>query len=369
MLQQLTLSHFRHIADKRYTDLGAINLLLGPNGAGKTNVLEAISLLSPGKGMRGATPALWRQSTAALSDGWAINGVIQDSLDGLSIATGSPPNDPTSIKRVVSINRTVQSSQQSLTDILAVIWLTPQMDGLFLADIGERRRFFDRLIYALYPDHAKYLAIYENGLRQRNRLLKQQQRDVFWYRALHHTMSGPAVAIAAARNDVIAQLNGWMEATDLNMPLPLLSVDGLAENALQTARATDVEALLRDTWDRQLSDDLQHGSTQHGPHRSDFSAMYRAKNIDAKFCSTGEQKSLLLSVILSHAAWVKDHDRSRPLIILLDDIAAHFDELRRNYLYDYMPQLPAQIWLTGTDRNDFEGLLASAQSDVQVLEL
>ena len=365
MLQQLTLTHFRHVASERFGSadmpLAPINLLLGQNGAGKTNILEAISLLSPGKGLRGATPSLWRQHNDPVNAGWAINGLLQDDFNGLSVATGSPPNDPASIKRIVMIDHEPQSSQQSLADVLAVVWLTPQMDGLFLLDTQERRRFFDRLIYALYPEHAKYLAIYENGLRQRNKLLKQQQRDVFWYRALHQTMSGPAVAIAAARNDVIAQLNAWMEQTDLHMPLPLLQVDGLAETLLQTMSAAQVEQHLRNTWERDLAADLQHGSTQHGPHRSDFSGLYRNKNIDAKLCSTGEQKALLLSVILSHAAWVKQHNPARPLVLLLDDIAAHFDEQRRGFLYDYLPTLPAQIWLTGTDRNDFEGLANSAR--------
>ena len=363
MLQQLTLSHFRHVTGQRLSELAPINLLLGPNGAGKTNLLEAISLLSPGKGLRGASPSVWRQYNALLSDGWAVNGLLQDEYDGVSVATGSPPNDPASLKRVVMIDHET-ASQQALAETLAVVWLTPQMDGLFLADIGDRRRFFDRLIYALYPEHAKYLAIYENALQQRNRLLKQQQRDLFWYRALHQTMSGPAVAIAAARNDVIAQLNEWVSATDLQMPLPVLSVDGLAEHLLHDTRAAQVEQILRDTWEQDIQTDLQHSSTQHGPHRSDFSALHRDKNIDAKLCSTGEQKALLLSVILSHAAWVKQHNPSRPLILLLDDIAAHFDEQRRGFLYDYLPTLPAQMWLTGTDRNDFEGLINNINTKI-----
>lgn len=363
MLQQLTLTHFRHMTSQRYSDLGSVNLLLGQNGAGKTNILEAISLLSPGKGLRGATPAQWRQHNAPANAPWAINGLLMDDYDGVSIATGSPPADPLSSKRIVMINHEQQSSQQSLADDLAVVWLTPQMDGLFLSDTQERRRFFDRLIYALYPEHAKYLAIYENALRQRNKLLKQQQRDVFWYRALHQTMAAPAVAIAAARNDVIAQLNNWVEQTSLQMPLPLLAVNGFAEDLLHTTSAAQVEHTLRERWEQDLKDDLQHGSTQIGPHRSDFSGLYRAKNMPAQYCSTGEQKALLLSVILSHAHGVKQHDPERPLIILLDDIAAHFDETRRRYLYDYIPHLPAQIWLSGTDQNDFDGL-----QNVRILE-
>lgn len=356
MLQQLTLTHFRHMAAQRYGDLGAVNLLLGENGAGKTNILEAISLLSPGKGLRGATPAQWRQHDAPATAPWAVNALLMDAYDGQSVATGSPPSDPLSTKRIVMIDHQVQSSQQTLADVLAVVWLTPQMDGLFLSDTQERRRFFDRLIYALYPDHAKYLAIYENGLRQRNKLLKQQQRDLFWYRALHQTMAAPAAAIAAARNDMIAQLNHWVEQTNLQMPLPRLSVNGYAEDLLHTTSSAQVEQSLRDRWEQDLQSDLQHGSTQTGPHRSDFAALYITKNMPAQFCSTGEQKALLLSVILSHAHGVKQHNPQRPLIILLDDIAAHFDETRRQYLYDYIPHLPAQIWLSGTDCNDFDGL-------------
>jgi DNA replication and repair protein RecF len=361
MLQQITLTHFRHVASARWRDLGSVNILLGPNGAGKTNLLEAISLLSPGKGLRGSAPAQWRQQNPEfLSSAWAVNGLLRDDWDGLALATGSPPSNPISSKRIVSVNGEVQSTQQVLAEHLAIVWLTPQMDGLFLADSGERRRFFDRLIYALYPDHAKYLGRYDHGLRQRNKLLKDRQRDAYWYHALHQTMAGPAVAIAAARLDTLAQFNGWIERTDLKMPLPLLAVNGTVENLLLQHSASQVEQMLIEQWQTALPDDLQSGSTALGPHRSDFSALYRAKNIDAQFCSTGEQKSLLLSLILAHAHGVKHQDPHRPLVVLLDDIAAHFDEQRRGQLYDFLPATGAQIFLSGTDANDFDGMFNDA---------
>ncbi|HEY1095677.1 MAG TPA: DNA replication/repair protein RecF [Alphaproteobacteria bacterium] len=361
MLQQLTLTHFRHVDSARWSDLAPVNILLGQNGAGKTNIMEAISLLSPGKGLRGGNPEQWRRQQNGPNAVWAINGLLQDDIDAISLATGSPQSNPTSSKRIVSINQVPQSTQQILADYLAIVWLTPQMDGLFLADSSERRRFFDRLIYALYPDHAKYLGRYDHALRQRNKLLKDRQRDVFWYKALHQTMAGPAVAIAAARLDTLAQFNGWIDQTDLNMPLPLLSVKGPVEELLLQHSASQVEQMLIDLWQQALTDDLQSGSTSLGPHRSDFSALYRAKNIDASFCSTGEQKSLLLSLILAHAHGVRQQVPGRPLIVLLDDIAAHFDEERRGQLYDFLPATGAQIFLSGTDKNDFDGIIGNAK--------
>jgi DNA replication and repair protein RecF len=369
MLQQLTLTNFRHIENGRWSDLAPINILLGENGAGKTNILEAISLLSPGKGLRGASPQQWKRQQSPAPNPWAIHALINDGDDVMSVATGSPQGssqassqNQTSTKRVVSINQHIQSTQQALADYLAIVWLTPQMDGLFLADSGERRRFFDRLIYALYPDHAKYLGCYDHALRQRNRLLKERQRDAFWYRALHQTMAGPAVAIAAARLDTIAQFNHWIDHTDLAMPLPLLSVNGFVEDLLKHHSASQVEQMLIDHWQNALSDDLQSGSTSLGTHRSDFAALYRTKNIDAQFCSTGEQKSLLLSLILAHAYGVKQQNPQRPMIVLLDDIAAHFDEHRRAQLYDFLPHTGAQIFLSGTDQYDFEPLVAQAKT-------
>jgi DNA replication and repair protein RecF len=362
MLQQLTLTHFRHIDSGRWSDLAPINLLLGENGAGKTNIMEAISLLSPGKGLRGATPQQWKRQQSPSQDAWAIHALIDEDGDTLSLATGSPVSNTASTKRIVSINQQIQSTQQTLADYLGIVWLTPQMDGLFLADSGERRRFFDRLIYALYPDHAKYLGRYDHALRQRNKLLKDRQRDSYWYRALHQTMAGPAVAIAAARLDTLSQFNHWIDHTDLAMPLPFLSVSGFVEDLLQQHSASHVEQMLIAQWEHSLADDLQNGSTALGTHRSDFSALYRAKNIDAQFCSTGEQKSLLLSLILAHAHGVKQQNPQRPMIVLLDDIAAHFDINRRAQLYEFLPHTGAQIFLSGTDQHDFEPLLARAKT-------
>ena len=274
MLQQITLTHFRHAASARWSDLAPVNIALGPNGAGKTNWLEAISLLSPGKGLRHAGPQQWRQQGLGPNEPWAISALLGTADgDDIHIATGSPPGNPNSTKRVIITQHDPQASQQVLTDYLAVVWLTPQMDGLFIADTAERRRFFDRLIYALYPDHAKALARYDHALRQRNKLLKERQRDAFWYRALHQTMAGPAVAIAAARLDTLQQFNGWLDQTTLSMPLPLLRVNGTVETLLESFSASQVETMLIDMWQTQLPDDLTAGATQTGPHRSDFSAL------------------------------------------------------------------------------------------------
>lgn len=365
MITQVTLSHFRHMTGQRYDALGRINLLLGPNGAGKTNILEAISLLSPGKGLRHAAPTQWRQHGAPANAPWAVHAHIDIGYDDVTVATGSPPQDAQAAKRIVAIDGVVQSSQQNLADMLAVVWLTPQMDGLFLADTSERRRFFDRLIYALHPDHAKYLARYDHGLRQRNKLLKDRQRDAFWYHALHQIMAPAAVAIAAARLDMMAQINRWIDETSLRLPLPLLAVDGFAEDLLKTRSAAQAEQMLLETWQKSLSDDLSHGATQIGPHRSDFSGFYRAKNIPAQLCSTGEQKALLLGLVLAHAHGVKQQKPDRPLIVLLDDIAAHFDVDRRQDLYDFLPQTGAQIFISGTDADDFTGLIDT--SGLQIL--
>ena len=329
-------------------------VLTGANGIGKTNILEAISLLSPGRGLRGAKPLEWRRIAG---QGWGVSIRLED---GTTLNTTSPADKPESQRRIVRHEGAALDSQALLADYAAIVWLTPQMDGLFLDEAAERRKFIDRLVYAVNPYHALHLQRYEHALRQRNRLLKDKATKSL-IQSLHPILVAEGIAIAAGRLEVTQQLNDALAKMATPFPLPVLYWQGQIEKWLDEGSALSAEQNYAAALENNVDEDRMIGQTRLGVHRSDVLTMHAQKNMPAFQCSTGEQKALLLSLVLAHAQWLKTIRSDRPLILLLDDITAHFDQNRRADIFDWIAQLPAQTWLTGTHEEDFAPMLGTSQ--------
>lgn len=331
-------------------------VLHGQNGAGKTNVLEALSLLAPGRGLRGANASLWRQQNTPSHAAWGVVGKLADDL---TLATGVAPDDATGRKRHVQANGTPCKSANELNDHMGLTWLTPQMDGLFLAESGDRRKFFDRLIYAHQPSFAKHLARYDHALRERNRLLKTPNTQL-WRQALTPTLVQEGVAIAAARLDFVQRLQLAAQQLQLPFATPTITIDGALENMLLTQPASMVEDWFATALNAPNSPDVLAGSTQLGTHRSDFVVSQASNGQLGALCSTGEQKSLLIAIMLAHTQLLQKS--IRPHVVLLDDIVAHLDEHRRQNLLAWLAEHnPGQVWLSGTEPELFDVLQGRAQ--------
>ena len=360
MITRLTLQHFRNYTSWRLNVTQALVVLHGPNGAGKTNVLEALSLLAPGRGLRQANAKLWLQQNTPPTAAWGVVGKLADDL---TLATGALPEDITGRKRHVQINGAACKSANDLNDHMGLTWLTPQMDGLFLADAADRRRFFDRLLYAHQPSFAKHLARYDHALRQRNRLLKMPntaQNTKLWRQALTPTLVQEGVAIAAARLDFVQRLQIVANQLYLPFAIPHITIDGTLETLLQTNPASSVEDWFATQLNAPNSPDMAAGSTQIGPHRSDFVVAQASNNQLGALCSTGEQKSLLIAIVLAHTQLLQKS--VRPHVLLLDDVVAHLDEHRRQNLLSWLADNnPGQVWLSGTEANLFDVLAHKAQ--------
>lgn len=334
-------------------------ILCGPNGAGKTNVLEAVSLLTPGRGLRGASNEdIQKRDDPAL---WAISAQIDHGGAQIQIGTGAEPN---ATKRTVRINGMVAKSQMALSDYLSCIWLTPQMDRLFLDTAGGRRRFFDKLVFAFDPAHAGRVTRYENAMAQRSKLLREGKGDDSWLKSLESQMAETGVAIAAARLDFVARLQQACNlAHDLEatwFPKAKLSLSGTVEELLSKMPAVEVEEMFAYQLRQSRSRDAETGGAATGPHKGDLVVYYAAKSMPADQCSTGEQKALLIGIILAHARLMKV-ERGAPPILLLDEVAAHLDEKRRAALYDLLLSLGGQVWMTGTDESLFSAAKGRAQ--------
>lgn len=345
-LRRLSLTDFRNHADALIVLDHSFVLLTGENGAGKTNILEAVSMLSPGRGLRGA----------ALRDmarqGGPGNFSIAAQLSDVTIGTGTASDAPD--RRLVRING-VQSSASSLSEWLSIIWLTPAMDRLFIETPGARRRFLDRLVLALYPGHAVNSTRYEAAMRSRTRLLTgEEPPDPVWLSALEAQMAEHGAALARARRETVAAL-GEALALQPQGPFPC--------PALALAEWDDPEADLAILLAQGRRRDAAAGRALAGPHRTDLAVTHAAKGQAAALCSTGEQKALLLSIILAHAELVARQLQRRP-ILLLDEVAAHLDPKRRLALFDRLAAGGGQIWMTGTEDSLFEGLEAACRLHV-----
>lgn len=356
-LSRLRLSDFRNYAGLDLAIEGRLVALAGPNGAGKTNILEAISLLGPGRGIRRAQiSALPRKSG---SGGFAINAEGEGLLGSMMLATALQPGES---GRLCRVDREPVPGASRFLEHLSMLWLTPDQDGLFRGAAGERRRFLDRLVLAIDAGHASRANAYETALRHRNRLLEDERADAHWLDAIEHEIAELGVALAAARRETVLRLDalGQSEAASIApFPFAILRLEGEIDHRLQTDTARDVEdwfrAALRDNRWR----DRQAGRTLIGPQASDLMVKHGPKGEEAVLCSTGEQKAMLIGLVLAQARLIAQMCGAPP-ILLLDEVAAHLDESRRAALFAMLDALGAQSFMTGTDAALFASLPAGA---------
>jgi DNA replication and repair protein RecF len=338
-LSRLSLVDFRSYADAVIAPGAGLVVLTGENGAGKTNVLEAVSLLSPGRGLRGANLAEMARRDGP--GGFAVAARLAEAEIGTGILAAAPD------RRQVRVNG-ASASATSLSEWLSILWLTPAMDRLFQEGAGGRRRFLDRLVLALEPGHAVHSARYEAAMRARNKLLAEGgPPDEAWLAALEARMAEHGAAIAEARRAVVTQLGERLAAaTEGPFARPRLALEGgdaVPPPVLRSGRARDAAA----------------GRALAGPHRGDLAVVHAEKGQPASLCSTGEQKALLLSIVLAHAELVADRAGRRP-VLLLDEVAAHLDPRRRAALFERLEAGGGQVWLTGTEASLFDGIGAAA---------
>ncbi|MBI1300617.1 MAG: DNA replication/repair protein RecF [Alphaproteobacteria bacterium] len=362
-LSSLKLHHFRCYSEAYLHSLSrGLIVLHGENGAGKTNVLEAVSLLSPGRGLRGARVMEIQKNDS--DKPWAVAGWYETRYgDEVRLGTGLDPNSPQGAeKRTVRINGNPVKSQAKLGEYLSCVWLTPQMDRLFLDSSRERRKFLDRLVFAFDPGHSGRVTRYENALSQRSKLLREGKGENAWLSGLEQQMAETGIAIAAARLDFAARLQAACDKAEHEkyFPRARFRVTGTVEELLGNAPALEVEDAFKYQLVQSRERDSVTGGAATGPHKADLAVTYAAKNMAADQCSTGEQKALLIGLILSHARLIKA-ERGAPPILLLDEVAAHLDESRRGALYEILLDLEAQCWLTGTESNLFEAIEGKAQ--------
>ncbi|MEW6258054.1 MAG: DNA replication/repair protein RecF [Pseudomonadota bacterium] len=356
-VRRLTLTRFRSYPSAQVSFGTGPVVITGPNGAGKTNLLEAISFLSPGRGLRRARAEDVAQSGADGS--WAVAAQIEGALGASLLGTGVDPRTGTPARKC-RIDQQAVSSPAAFLDHLKVIWLTPEMDGLFLGPPSERRRFLDRLVLAVDGDHGARVNALERALRGRNRIL-EEQGDPRLLDALEHEVAELAVAVAAARLETVARLATQIAATrDDASPFPFaeMGLDGTIERWLADRPALEVEDRYRVLLRENRGRDRAAGRTLEGPHVCDLLVVHGPKQLSAARCSTGEQKSLLIGLTLSHARLVTAMHAFAP-VVLLDDVAAYLDSDRRAGLFQALDHLGSQVFLTGADPAAFVSIDAS----------
>lgn len=364
-VERLTLTDFRnHVRFTRTFDARPV-VLTGPNGAGKTNLIEAISLLAPGQGLRRAPyPEIARKG----ADAWAVAARVHTPIGPVDIGTGLTGASTASNRtgRTVRIDGEPQSGSGVLAEHVEMVWLTPAMDGLFTGAGGDRRRFLDRMILCFDPGYRTRVSHFERAMAQRNRLLEQGVRENARLEGLEVIMAETGVAIAAARAQTVAALATTIEArrdraSASAFPWARLALEGELEAALAERPAVEVEDAYARTLARVRERDRGAGRALDGPHRSDLVVGHGPKDAPARQCSTGEQKALLVGLILAHAELMAERRQGAAPILLLDEIAAHLDAARRAALFDEIVAIGTQAWMTGTDQEAFSALGERAQ--------
>ena len=363
-LTKLTLQNYRCYASAEIDTLqSGLIVLCGANGVGKTNILEAISLLTQGRGLRGAKPLDIQKNDSPVS--WGISAKIQTAKsheEGVEVTIGTGLN-PENDRRMSRINGVVAKSQAALADYLSCLWLTPQMDRLFLEGSSGRRRFLDRMIFAFDPSHSGRVTRYENALRQRSKLLSENKNEDVWLSGLEKQMAETGIAIAAARIDFLDKLIPcFLTDKDANghFPKASLTLKGVLEDLLEKSPALEAENKFIALLEQSRNYDAVAGGAKDGPHKTDLDVVYLNKKMPASQCSTGEQKALLVSIVLAHSRLI-NAERGAPPVLLLDEIAAHLDEDRRMALFEQLNLLGGQVWMTGTDPVLFAAIKNKAQ--------
>ena len=362
-VRRLTLSNFRSYRAASVAVDAQLVVLVGPNGAGKTNLIEAISFLAPGRGLRRAT-----LDDVAFTEGdgsWAAAAELEGVLGLATLGTGiePPSSEDATLARKCRVDGETVPSAASFADHLSVVWMTPAMDGLFGGPASERRRFLDRLVLAVDGTHSSRVNALERSLRSRNRLLEQPSPDAHWLDAIEHETAEVAIAVAAARAETVRRLGAALARNrDPASPFPWAGValEGWVENALMEQPATEVEDRYRTALRDNRARDAAAGRTTDGPHLTDLQVIYAPKSMPARDASTGEQKALLIGLVLAHATLVAEMTGIVPLL-LLDEVVAHLDPNRRAALFDELKKLGAQVWLTGADPAAFAEIGAGGE--------
>jgi DNA replication and repair protein RecF len=348
-LDRILLSRFRNHRETLVEGTAQFNLLIGENGAGKTNVLEAISLMAPGRGLRRA--GLADMPAQGLDGGFAVSAaLVMPGEEPVRLGTGVNAERPG--RRLVQING-AEAPAVRLAEWLSIGWLTPAMDRLFVEGAGARRRFLDRLVLAVRPDHAGHATRLENALRERNRLLSDESApDPRWLDAIEGQIAEAGSAVASARAELVARLDALLAA----LPESPFARPSLAYQPGGPIESEALAAALREGRARERAAQR----TLTGPHRDEVAVTMAGKGQPAAECSTGEQKAMLIAITLAHSQLLEDRSERRPRLLLLDEVAAHLDPLRRESLFTRLRAGSAQVWLTGTELAPFEAIAREA---------
>ena len=362
-IRRLSLTNFRSYRAASLIVGEQPVVLVGPNGAGKTNLIEAISFLTSGRGLRRAT--LDEVAFAEGDGSWAVSAEIEGASGLTTLGTGieAPLAGEAAGARRYRIDREPAGSAAEFADHLRIVWLTPAMDGLFGGPAAERRRFLDRLVLAVDPRHSSRVSALERSLRSRNRLLESPNPDLHWLDAVEHETAELAVAVAALRSETMTRLQSALAAgrgAATAFPFAEIKLSGWMENAVLTEPASEIEQRYRDVLRNGRARDAAAGRTLDGPHLTDLEVTYGPKGIPAADASTGEQKAILIRLVLAHTGLIADMTGYAPLL-LLDEVSAHLDPSRRRALYDALTELGAQVWMTGADPQAFDGIAGRAQ--------
>ena len=363
-LTRLALQDFRNYATLQLRLDGRHVCLFGANGSGKTNLMEAVSMLSPGRGLRGAefTDLIRRDADGQLARSWALSADVRDGDIDRKLALSLERDDQGRSTRTARLDG-VNTSQNDLGELMRIIWLTPSMDRVFAGPAGDRRRFLDRQVLAHFPSHASAGAAYEKAMRQRNALLERGRADPVWLDALELGMASAGAAMALHRIDAVKVIQEAILARPEGaFPKALIDLDGAFETrAADGVPLTDIEQEIAAQLRENRARDQAAGRTTEGVHRTDLRVIHAPKGLPADQCSTGEQKALLTGLILANAQALFERDFAPSPLLLLDEAAAHLDSDRRAALYDELAALGGQAWLTGTDRSLFDAFGDRAQ--------